>query len=147
MTDQADRLTAVTTIGSLSRRTGVPVKTLRIYEDLGLIYTIGRSAGNYRLFGEEALWCVAVIGALRELGLTLAEIQELTDAYLANTHEPDGPRLAGLLEAVRARTEAQITDLHARLDRIDTFEATYADELVGRSDFRAHDPRFSRAGA
>jgi DNA-binding transcriptional MerR regulator len=32
------------TIGTLSRRTGVPVKTLRTYEDLGLIYTAGRSA-------------------------------------------------------------------------------------------------------
>jgi hypothetical protein len=45
------------TIGALSRRTGVPVKALREYEDLGLIYTVGRSAGNYRLFDEEALWC------------------------------------------------------------------------------------------
>jgi hypothetical protein len=35
----------------------VPVKALREYEDLGLIYTVGRSAGNYRLFDEEALWC------------------------------------------------------------------------------------------
>ena len=42
------------TIGALSRRTGVPVKTLREYEDLGLIYTMGRSAGNYRLFEDEA---------------------------------------------------------------------------------------------
>jgi hypothetical protein len=45
---------SVMTIGTLARRTGVPVKTLREYEDLGLIYTVGRSAGNYRLFGEEA---------------------------------------------------------------------------------------------
>jgi MerR family transcriptional regulator, copper efflux regulator len=43
------------TIGTLSRRTEVPVKTLRTYEDLGLIYTAGRSAGNYRLFDTEAL--------------------------------------------------------------------------------------------
>ncbi|HEY3869111.1 MAG TPA: MerR family transcriptional regulator [Actinocrinis sp.] len=61
----------------LSRRSGVPVKTLREYEDLGLIYTVGRSAGNYRLFDSEALWCVEVVGALRSLGLTLAEITEL----------------------------------------------------------------------
>jgi len=40
------------TIGALSRRTGVPVKALREYEDLGLIYTVGRSAGNYQLFDE-----------------------------------------------------------------------------------------------
>ena len=33
------------TIGTLSRRTGIPVKALRTYEDMGLIYTVGRSAG------------------------------------------------------------------------------------------------------
>ena len=70
------------TIGVLSRRTGVPVKVLRTYEDLGLIYTVGRSAGNYRLFGDEALWCVRVVGGLRSLGLTLAEIQTLAAVYL-----------------------------------------------------------------
>lgn len=49
---EVDRV--VMTIGGLSRQTGVPVKTLREYEDLGLIYTVGRSAGNYRLFDAEA---------------------------------------------------------------------------------------------
>jgi hypothetical protein len=63
--------TSVMTIGTLARRTGVPVKTLREYEDLGFIYTVGRRAGNYRLFGDEALWCVGVVGTLRGLGLTL----------------------------------------------------------------------------
>jgi hypothetical protein len=51
----------VMTIGTLSRRTGIPVKALRAYEDMGLLYTVGRSPGNYRLFGEEALWCVGVV--------------------------------------------------------------------------------------
>src|SRR5437773_7166612 len=85
---------AVMTIGTLARRTGVPVKTLREYEDLGLIYTVGRSPGNYRLFGEEALWCVGVVATLRGLGLTLSEIQQLATTYLAGTGEPVGPRLA-----------------------------------------------------
>ena len=43
------------TIGQLSRRSGVPIKVLRDYEDLGFLYTLGRSESNYRLFGEEAL--------------------------------------------------------------------------------------------
>jgi MerR family copper efflux transcriptional regulator len=140
---QNDRPVPVMTIGSLSRRTGVPVKTLRVYEDLGLIYTVGRSTGNYRQFGEEALWCVAVVGALRELGLTLSEIHELVSAYLADSAEPDGPRLAALLKTVRSRTEAQIVELRERLDRIDTFETDYADQLAGDASFRAHDPRHS----
>jgi MerR family copper efflux transcriptional regulator len=131
------------TIGTLSKRTGVAVKTLRAYEDAGLIYTVGRSAGNYRLFDEEALWCVAVVTGLRSLGLTLAEIEQLTAHYLAQTGEPIGPRIAGLLEAVRARTKERIAELHQLLERINTFEATNLDELEGRADFRAQDPRFS----
>lgn len=43
------------TVGELSRRTDVPIKALREYTDGGLIYTVGRSATNYRLFGNDAL--------------------------------------------------------------------------------------------
>lgn len=70
------------TIGQLSQRTGVPIKALRHYEDLGFLYTLGRSESNYRLFGEEAVWCVQVIQGLRSLGLTLKEIQVLVRCYL-----------------------------------------------------------------
>jgi DNA-binding transcriptional MerR regulator len=129
------------TIGKLSRRSGVPVKALREYERMGLIYTVGRSAGNYRLFGDEALWCVGVITGLRELGLTLAEIQDLAAAYLSPSDEPLGPRLADLLAAVRARTEQRIGELRLRLERIRQFEAVRAAELSGAADFRSDDPR------
>ena len=128
------------TIGSLSRRSGVPVKTLRTYEDLGLIYTIGRSPGNYRLFGEEALWCVGVVTGLRGLGLTLDEICRVAASYLQDTGEPAGPRLATLLQAVRARTEQHIAELQERLQRIDEFEVAWAAELAGAADFHAQDP-------
>ena len=33
------------TVGQLSRRTGVPIKALREYEGMGLLYTVGRSPG------------------------------------------------------------------------------------------------------
>lgn len=129
------------TIGKLSRRSGVSVKALREYEQMGLIYTVGRSAGNYRLFGDEALWCVQVVTGLRELGLTLAEIQDLADAYLSPSDQLLGPRLAGLLTAVRARTEQRIGELRLRLERIRQFEAVRAAELSGAGDFRTEDPR------
>src|SRR5579863_4705188 len=70
------------TIGQLSRRTGVSIKILREYERLGFLYTLGRSESNYRLFGEETLWCVHVIQGLRSFGLTLKEIKEIVTRYL-----------------------------------------------------------------
>jgi MerR family copper efflux transcriptional regulator len=135
----------VLTIGGLSRETGVPVKTLREYEGRGLIYTVGRSAGNYRLFDAEALWCVGVVGTLRALGLTLGEIQELAGSYLGQTGENIGPRVAGMLGVVRARTQDRITELHQLIQRVDEFETSRAAELAGRADFRAWDPRFGQA--
>lgn len=131
------------TIGTLSRRTGAPVKTLRAYEDMGLIYTVGRSPGNYRLFGEDALWCVGAVGGLRALGLTLEEIRGLAGTYLQSTGEPAGPRLAALLQEVRARTRQRISELQQRLQRIEEFEAAYTAELAGQADFHALDPHFA----
>lgn len=131
------------TIGTLSRRTGVPVKALREYEDLGLIYSLGRSEGNYRLFDDEALWCVGVIEGLRGLGLSLAEVRELAAVYLTRTDDPVGPRLAEVLRTARARTERRIAELQAVLERIAAYEAEHPNELAGRADFRATDPHFA----
>ncbi|WP_205787346.1 MerR family transcriptional regulator [Specibacter cremeus] len=136
----------VMTIGALARHTGVPVKALRKYEELGLIYTVGRSPGNYRLFDDEALWCVGVVGALRDVGLTLSEIQDLAQMYLQRLDEPAGLRLAGLLDAVRARTQERIMELESLLARIDGFDALHADELAGRADPHVHDPHFAHKG-
>jgi MerR family copper efflux transcriptional regulator len=111
------------TIGQLSRRTGVPIKTLREYERLGFLYTQGRSASNYRLFGDEAVWCVQVIQGFRSLGLTLKEIEELVTLYRAH---PDVP-IDGLLEAHLARAltrfETRIVELQALRQRILDFQA------------------------
>ena len=61
-------------IGVLASRSGLPVKTLRYYEDLGLLPAIGRSEGGYRLFAEESLRRLEFIRRLKTLGLSLEEI-------------------------------------------------------------------------
>lgn len=132
------------TIGGLSKRTGVPAKQLRRYEDLGFIYTVGRSGGNYRLFDESALWCVGAIETWRSLGLTLAEISELTEAYVMCPEENIGPRLGERLRAVRERTNERILELRRLLRRIDSFEADNGAALAGIEDFRDTDPRFAK---
>src|SRR5258708_23139431 len=55
------------TIGQLSRRSGVPIKVLRDYGDLGFLYTLGRSESNYRLFDQEAGVWAQVSQPLRSL--------------------------------------------------------------------------------
>lgn len=138
------------TVGELSRRTGISVKNLRQYTDWGLVYTVGRSSGNYRLFDDDALWCLQLIGTLRELGVTVAEIRELTREYLdRGCDQPFGPLVAKRLRTARARTEDRIAELQQTLRRIDEFESRHRAELSGRPgvDLAAADPRRSCAGA
>ena len=111
------------TIGQLSRRTGVPIKVLRTYEDLGFLYTWGRSEGNYRLFGEETLWCVQVIQGLRSLGLTLKEIQALLSRSCERSDVPLSDLLEAPLTQALARVEERLTTLQALRQRILEFQA------------------------
>lgn len=119
------------TVGQLSRRTGVPIKALREYADWGLIYTVGRSPSNYRLFDTDALWCVRWIGTMRGLGLTLAEIRDLAGTHLCG-NDCVGPRLADRLRVARSRIDERIAELHRIRARIDEFEATHHAQLAGR---------------
>ena len=111
------------TIGQLSQRSGVPIKVLRKYEDFGFLYTLGRSESNYRLFGEEALWCVQVIQSLRSLGLTLKEIQVLTTRYRGFSDKPTDGLLQEQLARSLARIETQISTLQATRQRNLEFQA------------------------
>lgn len=119
------------TVGDLSRRTGVPIKNLREYTDTGLIYTVGRSPSNYRLYNADALWCVRWIGTLRGLGLTVAEIRDLTASHARRSF---GPHLAERLDASRRRLHARIAQLEATVRRIDEFEAAYHADLAGEGE-------------
>jgi DNA-binding transcriptional MerR regulator len=119
------------TIGQLSRRTSVPIKTLREYERLGFLYTLGRSESNYRLFGEEALWCVRVVQGLRALGLTLKEIQNLVAHYLADERagaprEPADVSLEEYVARALARVDSHIADLQTLRQHICDFQAAWS---------------------
>jgi len=114
------------TIGQLSRHTGVSIKILRTYEDLGFLCTLGRSESNYRLFGEEAFRCVQAIQNLRSLGLTLKDIQSLIRRSCQQPDEPVDGLLQEYLAQALARVEAQISTLQARRQHILDFQAADA---------------------
>jgi MerR family copper efflux transcriptional regulator len=135
------------TVGELARRTGLSVKAIRQYEALGLIYSAGRSEGNYRLFDESALWCAQVIGKLRSLGLTIKQIEQLASAYLSRPEEPVGPRLATLLDRAERRIDERMAELEAVRGRIRDYRAEHAAALAGHrgADLFGQDPRRARA--
>ena len=147
MTSVASGTGGLMTVGELARRTGLSVKAIRQYEALGLIYSAGRSDGNYRLFDESALWCAQVISTLRSLGLTIKEIDRLAGVYLRRPHEPIGPHLAALLERAERRIDRRLAELEAVRGRIRDYRAEHAAALAGRpvADLMAQDPRRSPA--
>lgn len=65
-------------IGEVASLTGIPVKTIRYYEEIGLLTTTTtRSQAGYRLFDMSVLNRLAFIKRAQSLGLSLSEIQEL----------------------------------------------------------------------
>ena len=64
------------TVGDVARMSGVTVRTLHHYDDIGLLSPSGRTAGGYRLYDEHDIDRLRDILALRELGLGLDEVAD-----------------------------------------------------------------------
>ncbi|HEU5343411.1 MAG TPA: MerR family transcriptional regulator [Ktedonobacterales bacterium] len=70
-------------IDEVARRTSLTKRTLRYYEELGLLEPAQRSEGNYRLYSESDVRTLEHIKAMRDLlGLELKEIREMVAAEL-----------------------------------------------------------------
>lgn len=66
-------------IGELSRRTGLTVKTIRFYSDRGIVPPTDRSPAGYRLYGPDVLTRLDLARTLRELGPDLATVRKVLD--------------------------------------------------------------------
>lgn len=66
-------------VGELARRSGLSVRALHHYEQLGLLHPTGRSEGGYRLYGKADVLRLHRLLALRDAGVPLKEIGALLD--------------------------------------------------------------------
>ena len=64
-------------IGEVARRSGVSAKTLRYYEDIGLIDAPARSASGYRDYESDVLDRLGFIRSAQAIGLSLGEIRSI----------------------------------------------------------------------
>ncbi|HET6200943.1 MAG TPA: MerR family DNA-binding transcriptional regulator, partial [Candidatus Acidoferrales bacterium] len=62
------------TISAFAKRSGVPSKTIRYWEGLGLLPKAARSHTGYRVFDPAALRYVSFVQKSKAIGLTLAEM-------------------------------------------------------------------------
>lgn len=67
-------------VGELARESGKSVRAIHLYEQMGLISTVGRTEGRYRIFAESARERLEWITHLQAFGLSLTQVQELIGA-------------------------------------------------------------------
>ncbi|MGC8511282.1 MAG: heavy metal-responsive transcriptional regulator [Acidimicrobiales bacterium] len=96
-------------IGELASRTGVPVKTLRYYEQIGVIDHPARTSSGYREYDDEVIDRLAFIRASQSVGFTLGEIREVL-AFRDRGDVPCGHVLE-LLRQHREESERRIAAL------------------------------------
>jgi DNA-binding transcriptional MerR regulator len=61
-------------VGQLARRTGLSVRTLHHYDEIGLLAPVARTPSGHRLYGPDEVRRLQRIASLRQLGLSLEEI-------------------------------------------------------------------------
>jgi len=68
-------------IGLVAKESGVPIKTIRYYEELGLLKASSRTEGGFRLFDPDVFARLNFIKRAQTLGLSLSEIKEFLDVH------------------------------------------------------------------
>jgi MerR family transcriptional regulator, copper efflux regulator len=116
-------------IGEIARQTHLSLRTLRYWEEVGLIRPTGRTAGGFRLYSDDELVRVQLVRAMKPADLTIDELRELADLV----EEIRGTRMTrpGPDRKAVARLEAFIARIRTRCEllrgRIDDAEAATLD--------------------
>jgi DNA-binding transcriptional MerR regulator len=104
-------------IGELANTTGTTPKTLRFYEDVGLLTPAGRTAAGYRTFTADAVDRLNFIRRGRSAGLTLAQIREVLELRDAGTTP---------CRHVKDLLDARLTDLDRQIAELQALRETVA---------------------
>ncbi|MEV1021018.1 MerR family transcriptional regulator [Streptomyces sp. NPDC050264] len=121
-------------IGEVAARTELSLRTIRHYEETGLVIPSARSQGGFRLYTETDVARLMVIRRMKPLGFTLDEMSDLlaaTDRLDADTDLSDDVReqLIGRVREFEQTTQQRIADLRTQLARAEEFADTLARRL------------------
>lgn len=97
-------------IGEVAERSGLPPKTIRYYEDIGLVRP-QRSANGYRAFRGSDLHKLAFLGRARALGFSIEACRTLMDLYEDETRE--SAQVKSIAEEHLAAIDEKIAQLGA----------------------------------
>lgn len=97
-------------IGEFARQADTNLRTLRYYEELGLIQPTRRSSGKFRYYSTDQLKRIAAIKRLQGLGLSLQEVQEVM--------VPPESEVVGAVDRVRSGLDKQIELVGERIESL-----------------------------
>ena len=119
------------TVAEVRERTGLSARTLRYYEELGLLPGVRRRAGGRRVYGPDEIERLRFIQRLKALGLSLADIKELNAVYgIEGSTSAMLVRLDELLERHFGEIDGRIAELMGLRDEI----MKYRDHVAARSE-------------
>jgi len=121
-------------IGELAQRVGLTERTIRYYEELGLLDSVKRLEGGQRLYTEDDVRRLRFVQKLKMLGLSLQEMLELERLYRRHRSNREVlPRLVELLDAHLATTDLRINELAALRDEVRSYREHVARRLLEES--------------
>ncbi len=104
-------MTPSLTIGQVAKTSGVAAKTIRYYEQIGVLPVPSRAASGYRLYDQPCVERLRFIRRARSLGLPLQQFKTLMGTLNGGPHPALRPRLRALVRAQLDAVTNQITEL------------------------------------
>jgi MerR family transcriptional regulator, repressor of the yfmOP operon len=109
-------------IGELAAKVGLTERTIRYYEERGLLESVKRLDGGQRVYTDDDVRRLKFIQKLKVLGLSLAEMQELDTLYgRHHTNARVLPRLIELLDSHLTTVSERLRELAALRDEIRSY--------------------------
>ncbi len=118
-------------ISDLSKLIDISPRTIRYYEEIGLMDQIKRTEGGKRIYSESDFRRLRFIKKLKLLGLTLAEMQELNAIY--NTHRKNSkvfPRIIELFDYHSREIDHRIEELKLLKTEVLEFQERMRNKLA-----------------
>jgi DNA-binding transcriptional MerR regulator len=114
----------VISIGALAKKLEMSQRTIRYYEEIGLLNSIKRIEGGRRVYTDVDLRRLKLIKRLKIMGMTLSEMQELEAMWtIEKSNEKVLKRLLELLENHLKRLDDRIADLDILRNEITEYQA------------------------
>ncbi|OUE24138.1 MerR family transcriptional regulator [Clavibacter michiganensis] len=114
-------------IGEIAERTGLSHRTIRHYDEIGLLPASGRTEGGFRLYTQEDLDTLMLIRRMKPLGFSLEEMQDLL-RVVEGLADADAP--AAVMADRRDALAAFIAEAEQRRAKL-VDQLAQADEFLG----------------